>query len=278
MSEGVDLGKDIYILKGPNRGRVRDKQVAHEAANRHRQNIEVITKTILPDIEDTAPEFKKFKHEMVKKDIQSKFFKNLSNNEELTAQAYNTVMQERQLKKTKKELTIDELTGLVNKKEFQRRVKQEMNLIDRSLYGVLTVIMMDLDNFKLINDQFGHNTGDGALKLFAEILKENTRSYDVPSRLSGDEFAILEINGPSDSFKLIRKRVETKLDELKNDPKYSAWLKLTNVSMGIAQYHKGDNITPEELIGRADDAMYHAKKQSGTSSVVWYQDMDKRPL
>jgi len=276
MSEGVDLGKDIYILKGPNTGRIRDKQLAHEAANRVYTDINVLTEP--EDLFGKKTTELNSQEKEILANEQKRIFYKLSDNEKIIASARHTVDDERQLKKTKKELTIDELTGLVNKKEFQRRVKQEMNLIDRSLYGVLTVIMMDLDNFKLVNDKFGHNTGDEALKLFAEILRENTRSYDIPSRLSGDEFAILEINGPSDSFKLIRKRVETKLDELKNDPKYSAWLKLTNVSMGVAQYHKGDNITPEELMGRADDAMYHAKKQSGTSSVVWYQDMDKRPL
>ncbi len=157
-----------------------------------------------------------------------------------------------------KEMSItDELTGLYNSRHFFSRLKAEIERTDR--YGhPLTLLMLDLDNFKQYNDAFGHLSGDRALAETGDIIRKSIRSTDSAYRYGGEEFAvILPESGGQESLyfaERIRKSFESQaLFAHKEDD-----LRVT-VSIGVAQYIPGEEILT--FIKRADENMYVAKNE-----------------
>jgi len=155
-----------------------------------------------------------------------------------------------------KEMSItDELTGLYNSRHFFNRLKAEIERTDR--YGhPLTLLMLDLDNFKQYNDAFGHLSGDSVLAETGNIIRKSIRSSDSAYRYGGEEFAvILPESGGQESLyfaERIRKSFESQaLFAHKEDG-----LRVT-VSIGVAQYLPGEEISA--FIKRADENMYAAK-------------------
>ncbi len=157
----------------------------------------------------------------------------------------------------------DYLTGLYNRRKFEEFLSYE---ILRSLrhQHKFTVIMIDLDNFKYINDTYGHASGDLVLKEVTDIFKHNLRNADILARLGGDEFAIIF---PETSYEngyvvieKLRSRLESSTISLMIDQ-----ISLT-ASFGIAEYpEQGENI--ESLLTGSDLAMYKAKK-SGKNTIA----------
>jgi diguanylate cyclase (GGDEF)-like protein len=94
------------------------------------------------------------------------------------------------IKKLEEEAKIDPLTGLPNRKALQKEIIKQINRIKRKTNETLCLGILDLDNFKLINDTFGHIEGDKVLKDVADILRRHLRSYDIYGRWGGDEFII----------------------------------------------------------------------------------------
>ena len=155
-----------------------------------------------------------------------------------------------------KELSItDELTGLYNSRHFFNRLKAEVERTDR--YGhPLTLLILDLDNFKQYNDTFGHLAGDKVLADTGNNIRKSIRSTDSAYRYGGEEFAVIlpESNGQESLYfaERIRKSFEGKaLVDHKKDG-----LRVT-VSIGVAQYIAGEEISA--FIRRADRNMYAAK-------------------
>lgn len=155
-----------------------------------------------------------------------------------------------------KEMSItDELTGLYNSRHFFNRLKAEIERTDR--YGhPLTLLMLDLDNFKQYNDAFGHLSGDSVLAETGNIIRKSIRSSDSAYRYGGEEFAVImpESSGQESLYfaERIRKSFESKaLSGYKEDD-----LRVT-VSIGVAQYIAGEEISA--FIKRADENMYAAK-------------------
>ena len=139
------------------------------------------------------------------------------------------------------------------------------------MQGVM--ILMDLDNFKSINDQLGHMEGDLVLKKFAEILKTQFRTSDIVARLGGDEFIVFLPNFIS------KAGLETKIDHTLSiiRQELSSYYEQYNlsVSIGIA-YLGGNNKTYEDLYQSADDAMYTAKRGGKNGYFLGdYQTKDK---
>jgi len=153
----------------------------------------------------------------------------------------------------------DGLTGLYTHRYFQELLNQELEKAKNYSYP-LTLLMIDTDKFKQYNDTFGHPEGDKLLKNIANILTKNVRKNDYVCRYGGDEFAIILVNTKKQDGYYIAERIRQSYSVLKKgDIKVSA-------SIGIASY-PDDSITKDDLIKKADEALYEAKR-SGRNRVV----------
>jgi len=150
----------------------------------------------------------------------------------------------------------DSLTGLPNRVLFNDRIRQTMGAAKRYNRG-FAVMYLDLDEFKEINDRFGHPAGDLVLRAVADRLVETLRESDTVARFGGDEFVILQpvVNGPGDAGDLARKIVAAMQSPLQIED----FEQVIHTSIGIALYPQ-DGKTTDELMDRADRALYGAKR------------------
>ncbi len=194
----------------------------------------------------------------------------------------------RELEKVQNQLTIaattDTLTGLNNRNEFQKRMTLEQSRINRYFSKNnkhLTIMFIDLDNFKYYNDTFGHKTGDFILQKFSEILKISARDVDFISRFGGDEFVlILPETSAAETETLAVRLLDniTKENHFITDIKVLVDIKteipkekLLSCSIGIAQYINGESI--ENTLQEADIALYQAKKSGKSDYRVYNKEM-----
>lgn len=170
------------------------------------------------------------------------------------------------LKKTKEQLllmaTTDVLTGLANRRFFMDRLSGEFERVKRyeSLY---TILMIDLDFFKKINDSFGHKGGDTVLKKVSEILLNGLRCTDIIGRIGGEEFAAILPETELQHGIQIAERLKNAVENLQLDINGKS-IK-TTISLGASQSNPMDREMDDGLI-RADSALYEAKK-SGRNRV-----------
>jgi len=159
-----------------------------------------------------------------------------------------------------KELSrIDYLTGAVNRRFFLELIQKE---IDRSgrYKRFLTVAYIDLDNFKTVNDQFGHSTGDEVLRIVVSAARKQLRSTDVIARLGGDEFALLlPETGQEDAQVVVSKIQHSLLDEMRKN----GWS--VTFSIGVLTCIVRMPGTSDELIKMADELMYSVKNNGKNS-------------
>ncbi|MCS7165960.1 MAG: diguanylate cyclase [Candidatus Calescibacterium sp.] len=167
--------------------------------------------------------------------------------------------------------TIDDTTGIYNRKFFENALQNELKRAER--YSLtLSLIVCDLDNFKKINDNFGHLTGDKVLKETAQIIKNNIREgIDVAARWGGEEFVILLPSTDKNSAYKIAERIRAQI----SSHKYSGLPENYPVtaSIGVANYPI-DAKGKTELFKKADDAVYEAKKK-GKNRVVLAKESEK---
>jgi diguanylate cyclase (GGDEF)-like protein len=148
---------------------------------------------------------------------------------------------------------LDQLTGLYNRRSGEQRLSQEMSRAQR--HGrPLTVLLMDLDGLKQVNDKHGHAAGDTLLKGFADRLQRAIRGSDLAVRLGGDEFMALLPECRAEEVRHVLARIEGLEFEF-NDEKISL-----HFSRGWTDYKAGE--TPQELLNRADQELY-ANKRAG---------------
>ncbi len=158
---------------------------------------------------------------------------------------------------------LDPLTGLYNRRSGEQRLAQEISRSQR--HGCpLTVLLLDLNNLKHVNDVFGHPAGDDLIKYFAERLNRAIRGSDLAVRLGGDEFLVLL---PECKLEEVR-HVLGRLSGLKMN--YDGKMLPITFSAGWTNYKPGES--PDELLKRADDALYAnkraAKEQSELKTTV----------
>ena len=150
----------------------------------------------------------------------------------------------------------DTLTGLANRLLFDARLQQSMQAARRS-HGQIALLLADLDQFKVINDGYGHAIGDEVLRCMAERFRTTVREVDTVARLGGDEFAIVltGLGSVADAEHLAEKIVSSA-----GEPLRVLGVPLeVGVSIGVALFSSGDQ-SPAELLRRADQAMYAAKE------------------
>jgi len=161
--------------------------------------------------------------------------------------------------------TTDDLTGALNRRAFFAVVAQETERSAR--YGIpMSLVMIDLDHFKLINDRYGHAAGDRALKLTTQAMVSSLRDIDRLGRLGGEEFAVLlpqtPLSGALDVAERLRRAIASV--DIPVDPE-PATVRLT-ASLGVVDRQNGET-GPDRLLSRADAALYRAKDE-GRNRVV----------
>jgi len=160
--------------------------------------------------------------------------------------------------------THDNLTKLFNRQKLNDELEKEMIRENRYVHG-LSILMLDIDNFKQVNDTYGHDIGDVVLKDISKILTHSIRSTDYAARWGGEEFIVLlpetVLNEAFDIAELIRKNIEKYENKTLDKP--------TTVSIGVTQF-KVNVDTIDTLIKNVDLAMYEAKK-TGKNKVVKYE-------
>jgi diguanylate cyclase (GGDEF)-like protein len=156
----------------------------------------------------------------------------------------------------------DELTQTLNRVSFNDTVKHEMNWAKLNS-AHLSVIFLDIDYFKAINDQYGHDCGDSTLVAVAKLIKENLRKNDTVFRFGGEEFVILINQMSLKNAELLAKRIRSEIE--RNILVYDKKPIKVTASLGVSTLRSDDSF--DAFIKRADHAMYKAKA-NGRNQVV----------
>jgi len=185
------------------------------------------------------------------------------------------VMENRRLLEEMSELAIrDELTGLYNRREMNRLLVEEANR-SRRFGRPTTLVMLDIDHFKVVNDAYGHQVGDEVLRWIGQMLRENVRSMDRPARYGGEEFTIILPETPGDEAFVLAERLRQGIAAhpftLSQDDGPALRIPIT-ISLGMAEL-PSDADAEEALIEMADQALYEAKGR-GRNCTVRYRIPD----
>ncbi len=161
----------------------------------------------------------------------------------------------------------DSLTGLLNRRYFEERMAEEIARSRRHKQP-FSLIILDIDNFKNLNDSFGHLFGDEILKTTTSVIRRCVRIIDIAARYGGEEFAIILPTTDKNDAGIIAERIRTEVESAVCLVKDTGTTLNVTVSLGIASF-PDDSSTAEELINNADRALYRAKNQ-GKNKVVIY--------
>jgi diguanylate cyclase (GGDEF)-like protein/PAS domain S-box-containing protein len=175
----------------------------------------------------------------------------------------------RSLQERLRELSIrDPLTGLYNRRYLDETIERELARAKRENYSV-SVMMLDIDHFKVINDTYGHSIGDRFLKVLSHLLNSITRQGDIACRFGGDEFFIVM---PGIHLEDARHRAEQIRQDFAGLQVKHGMLQLSsNLSVGVA-ISPQHGLTGEEIIRIADSALYQAKQAGRNRVRVWGED------
>ena len=179
--------------------------------------------------------------------------------EQLTSQIAMPVENSQLYAEVEEKAHNDELTGLRNRRSLDELIASEVTRHSR-YGGVLSIIILDLDSFKLYNDTYGHLAGDKLLRQIGSVMKKSIRGSDQAFRYGGDEFSILLPNTSLDAALQVSERVRTKIAaDIKN-----SHIPVT-ASHGLATW-PADGISATDVIAAADSALYLAKRNGGNRS------------
>lgn len=177
----------------------------------------------------------------------------------------------------------DPLTGLANRREVRARALLELDRVARE--GLpLSLLMLDLDHFKSVNDRWGHAAGDAVLRTVASVFRDELRRIDLPGRYGGEEFLVILPNATSDEALVTAERLRVALAKRRTaltDNEISI-----TASIGCATYYGDTVITLDEFLERVDTALYSAKNlgrnrvirwapSTGTDMRIWPQKREK---
>ncbi len=183
-----------------------------------------------------------------------------------------TLLNVRRIEKLKAESIIDPLTGIFNRRYFFRRLQEEIEKSKR--YNTpLSLAIFDIDNFKKVNDTYGHLIGDKVLTQICEIIQNNSRKIDIVARFGGEEVCLVMPNTKVSKAKLVADRIREKIyqSEIVFE-KGNEFVKIKiTVSVGVSSFSK--EMSTRELLGRADENLYRAKR-TGKNKVVVDEDLE----
>lgn len=157
----------------------------------------------------------------------------------------------------------DELTGLYNRRGFLTLAEQQLRLARRHGRD-LVLFFADLDNFKQVNDRFGHAAGDRTLAAVGALLRDAVRDSDIVARLGGDEFTVLAVDGDANTASAILRRVNAHIAHLNGRNELAAPI---SVSIGHVRIAANETATLDELLASADTHLYKRKAQRSVESV-----------
>lgn len=164
-------------------------------------------------------------------------------------------------KQLKHQATTDFLTGLANRRWLTEQVPAIQAHAERAREP-MSIILFDLDNFKLVNDDFGHDVGDQVLMIVGEIVKDSLRPYDLASRIGGEEFCIVLPRTSGTDAVAIAERLRTAFEWCLLDPLARGRI---TCSFGVVEAGPGERL--QQLLRRADSALYRAK-DAGRNRVI----------
>ena len=164
----------------------------------------------------------------------------------------------------------DELTGLYNYRAFHELLSKELSRVRRK-GTFLSVMMLDIDNFKQFNDYFGHQAGDIYLKEVAKIIRETLRTYDIAARYGGDEFINILPDADDEGVLSVARRISERFNSMQIGVSSFVGFSGKSVSIGITTV-KAEELnfkTNDEIIKEADQALYQSKDNGKNSITVF---------
>ena len=211
----------------------------------------VIMLTAFATVENAIQALKEGASDFVKKPFENEHLIHIVNQ---ALEKSRTLMEKEELEEEVRRLSItDDLTGLYNHRHFFKTLESELTRMKRQKTS-LSLLMLDVDNFKRYNDGHGHVEGDRVLKKIGEIIRHSIRhNVDSGYRYGGDEFASLLIGASLEQALTIAERIRLTIEE--------AGFKDITVSVGLAEFQDGFDL--ERFVKSADDAMYVAKHSGG---------------
>lgn len=162
----------------------------------------------------------------------------------------------------------DELTGLSNRRHLLTRLEEELGR-SRRYRLALSVLLIDLDHFKRINDTYGHLIGDEVLERLGQMLRGSLRRSDLAGRFGGEEFCVVAAHTNADSARAFAERIRRMVGELNFAPQGKPPFHVT-CSIGVATADEATTAT--QLLARADEALYRAKNNGRNCVCVYGQD------
>jgi diguanylate cyclase (GGDEF)-like protein len=150
----------------------------------------------------------------------------------------------------------DSLTGLYNRRYLIEFLEREVPRAERTNEN-FSLLILDIDHFKKVNDTYGHQSGDVVLKVIAEVAKGNLRNYDIAARYGGEEFVVVLPNTPLSEASIVAERLRESVQALLFPAPMDALT--TTVSIGVAAFPSTQVNSIETLLEKADDALYRAK-------------------
>ena len=157
--------------------------------------------------------------------------------------------------------TQDALTGLYNRTSVYDLVNNQLSLAKRNKQAC-AVLMLDIDHFKQVNDQHGHQQGDDAIKLVAQQIQHCTREYDISCRYGGEEFFIFLTNTDSNLGFQIAERIRGSVTEHSKDKAYGP----LTISVGLTQFNEA--VSLDDNIAQADKALYQSKQAGRNQTTI----------
>lgn len=176
----------------------------------------------------------------------------------------------------REEARTDMLTGMLRPHAFKEEFARTHALLERGEITALSVVLLDIDHFKSVNDTFGHEVGDVVLARVAEVIRNSTRKGDCAGRLGGEEFAIALPGADADATRVFAERIRAGVEALRL-PQLNG--RKVTVSAGTATRATGTStprVSPEGFLKEADLAMYRAKN-SGRNSVMTFAAVTPQP-
>lgn len=164
-------------------------------------------------------------------------------------------------------LKIDGLSKFLRKESFEEILKKEINYAKRYKEYTFSVAYIDFDNFKYINDNFDHYSGDKVIEKFGETVRNNIRGSDIAFRIGGNEFAIIFKNATKEAAKKVCQKIETEFSSYEFVFNDETVFKVT-LSIGVVEYNRNIDIDFNSMIERVDAKLYEAKK-NGKNQIVY---------